>query len=96
MKLWKVALVLLAAAAVLGGCPGTRHTVKLGYMYEPEDTDVTTVVHYGASVGVSVGMPEISVEGCGLFNYVHRENANEHNFPGSYCLEVDLAELQAP
>ena len=89
MKLWKVALVLLAVA-ILAGCSGTTHTVRMGYMYEPEDIGVTNVMHYGASVAVSLAMPQISVEGCGLLTYVHQKNANEHNFPGSYCLEVDL------
>ena len=33
---WRAAAVLLAAV-VIAGCPGTTHTVKVGYLYEPEE-----------------------------------------------------------
>ena len=31
---WRAAAVLLAAV-VIAGCPGTTHTVKVGYLYDP-------------------------------------------------------------
>lgn len=89
-RVWQ-GLVAVLFAALLCGCPGTTHTVKLGYLYQPEET-VTSVMHYGGSAAVSLGgtTGEFSVEGCALFTYVHVENANHHNLPGSYCLEVEL------
>ena len=90
-QVWKAAMSVLIAA-VLSGCPGTTHTVKLGYLYAPDDTGITNVMHYGGSAAVSFGgsMDMFSVEGCALFTYIHMENANQHNLPGSYCLEVGL------
>ena len=89
----KVAAVLLAAV-VMAGCPGTTHTVKVGYLYEPEETGISHLTAYGATAAVSLGEGLISVEGCGLFTYRHtvRENqtTHRHNLPASYCLEVGL------
>ena len=91
---WRAAAVLLAAV-VIAGCPGTTHTVKIGYLYEPQETGISHLTGYGATAAVSLGAPGlVSVEACGLFTYVHtvRENqmTHRHNLPASYCLEVGL------
>ena len=91
---WKVAAILLATV-VMAGCPGTTHTVKVGYLYEPEETGVSHLTGYGATAAVSFGAPGlVSVEGCGLFTYVHTVQENlmthVHNLPASYCMEVGL------
>ena len=89
----KAAAVLLAAVMV-AGCPGMTHTVKVGYLYEPEETGISQVTGYGATVAVSLGVPALHVEGCGLFTYVHTVQedgvVHEHNLPASYCLKVGL------
>ena len=90
----KVAALLLSAV-VIAGCPGTTHTVRVGYLYEPEETGISHVTAYGATVAVSLGAPGlISVEGCGLFSYVRTVKENQtthhHNLPASYCLTVGL------
>ena len=90
----KVAALLLAAV-VIAGCPGTTHTVKVGYLYEPEETGISHLTGYGATAAVSLGAPGlVSVEGCGRFTYVHtvKENrmTHQHNLPASYCLTLGL------
>ena len=64
----KVAAVLLAAV-VIAGCPGTTHTIKGGYLYEPErDRGQSLDGLRRATAAVSLGAPGlVSVEGCGLF-----------------------------
>ena len=91
---WRAAAVLLAAV-VVAGCPGTTHTVKVGYLYEPEETGISHLTAYGATAAVSLGAPDlVSVEGCGLFTYVHTVKENQkthrHNLPASYCLTLGL------
>ena len=49
----KVAALLLAAV-VIAGCPGTTHTVKVGYLYEPEETGISHLTGYGATAAVSL------------------------------------------
>ena len=71
------------------------HTVKVGCLYEPEETGISHLTGYGATAAVSLGAPGlVSVEGCGLFTYVHtvKEDrmTHQHNLPASYCLTVGL------
>ncbi len=90
----KVAALLLAAIFI-AGCPGTTHTVKVGYFYEPEKAGISHLTGYGATAAVSLVAPGlVSVEGCGLFTYRHtvRESStvHQHNLPASYCMKMEL------
>ena len=51
---------MLLAAVVIAGCPGTTHTVKVGYLYEPEETGISHLTAYGATAAVSLGAPGLS------------------------------------
>ena len=73
----------------------SRHHAHVGYLYEPEETGISHLTAYGATAAVSLGAPGlVSVEGCGLFTYVHTVRENEmthrHNLPASYCLTLGL------
>ncbi len=56
---------------------------------------ISHLTGYGATAAVSLGAPGlVSVEGCGLFTYVHTVRENEmthrHNLPASYCMTLGL------
>ena len=80
---WRAAAVLLAAV-VIAGCPGTTHTVKVGYLYEPEETGISHLTAYGATAAVSLGAPGLGQRG--RLRAVH----HVHNLPASYCLTAGL------
>ena len=61
----------------------------------PRRPGISHLTAYGATAAVSLGAAGlVSVEGCGLFTYVHTVRENQmtyrHNLPASYCLEVGL------